>query len=174
MKNPFRKTYSAAEQELFDFLSTTTLFKRLTPDEMSEFTPFMHLREYQQNEAVFFRNDPSAGVYLVKEGLVHLNIDIDDRFERLTTIREGGVFGDNALLKDTRRIYNAVVGSEEALLYMIPQVNLREIFADEPKIRGKLMESLAVQYNHYTENLFKGYKNSFGFFDLGKAYELGD
>ncbi|MEL6534894.1 MAG: cyclic nucleotide-binding domain-containing protein [Bacteroidota bacterium] len=172
MKNPFRKTYSASEQALFDFLGKVNLFKRLTPEEMSEFTPFMHLRDYQQNEAVFFRNDPSAALYLIKEGFVNLNIDIDDRLEQLTVIHEGEAFGDNSLLKDTRRIYNAIVGSEEATMYVIPHVNIREIFNDEPKIRAKMMEALASQYNRYTENLFRGYKNSFGFFNLGTAYEL--
>ncbi|HAA12948.1 MAG TPA: cyclic nucleotide-binding domain-containing protein [Cytophagales bacterium] len=172
MKNPFRKTYSASEQALFDFLGKINLFKRLTPDEMSEFTPFMHLRDYVQNEAVFFRNDPSAALYLIKDGFVNLNIDIDDRLEQLTVIRESEAFGDNSLLKDYRRIYNAIVGSEEATMYVIPHVNIREIFNDEPKIRGKMMEALAMQYNHYTENLFRGYKNSFGFFNLGTAYEL--
>lgn len=171
MKNPFRKTYSSSEQEIFRFLGQNSLFERLTPDEMSEFVPFMHLREYQQNEAVFFRNDPSAALYLIKEGRVKLSIDIDERMEDLTVIEAGDAFGDNAMLKDTKRIYNAIVSTESATMYVIPNVNLREIFSDEPKIRGKMMEALAMQYNKYTENLFLGYKNSFGFFNLGSAYD---
>lgn len=171
MKNPFRKTYGSSELELFRFLGKVNLFKHLNFEEMSEFVPFLHQRDYQQNEAVFFRNDPSAALYLVREGSISLTVDIENRFEELTRVSEYDVFGDNALLKDSRRIYNAIVASEEAVLYVVPHVNLREIFSDEPKIKAKMMESLANQYNHYTVNLFRGYKNSFGFFDLGKAYE---
>lgn len=174
MKNPFRKTYGSNELELFRFLGKVKLFQKLDFEEMADFVPFMHLRDYKQHEAVFFRNDPAAALYLVKSGEVSLNIDIEDRMEVLTLIKPGEAFGDNSLLNDTRRIYNAVVRSEEAELYVIPHVNMREIFSDEPKIKAKMMESLAEQYNHYTVNLFRGYKNSFGFFDLGKAYETNE
>lgn len=171
MQNPFKKSYSKKEIQLFRFLHRIPLFEKLNFDEMANFLPFMHLREYKQDEAVFFRGDPSHALYIVKNGAVSLHIDLKDEFEQLLTIRDDEAFGDNALLHDTIRIYHAIVKSEKANLYVIPQVNILEIFDRHPKIKAKMLESLALQYNGYTENLFKAYKSSFGFFDLSQVYQ---
>ncbi|NJM93385.1 MAG: cyclic nucleotide-binding domain-containing protein [Cytophagales bacterium] len=166
----FRKTYTDEERETFEFLSEIKLFERLTEKEMHLFLPYMYTRNYKVNEAVFFRNDPSRALYLVKEGRVALSLDIEDKFEVLTNLKRGQHFGDNTLLLHSRRLYNAVVRSEKAVLIVLPQVSIYEIFEEHPAIKAKMMTSLAEQYNEYTRNLFRAYKATFGFFNLGQAY----
>lgn len=170
MINPFQKSYTAEEISLFRFLSTIKHFERLNYAELQNFLPYLYLRHYRVNEVVFFRDDPSHAVYIVKNGTISLSFDIKDEFQSLTTVKSGGLFGDNALLENTKRIYSSVVTSENADLYVIPQVNLLQIFDENPKIRAKVMTSLSELYNDYTVNLFKSYRQSFGFFDLRMVY----
>lgn len=170
MINPFKKTFSEKEQGVFRFLSKIKLFERLTNEELALFIPYLYLRSYKLDEAVFFRNDPSHALYILKEGKISLNIDVKDKFEILATLLPGTAFGDNALLENTQRIYSAVTISEKADIFVVPQVNIFEIFADFPKIQAKMLMSLSEIYNNYTVNLFSSYKSSFGFFDLGQAY----
>ena len=170
MINPFKKTYSDKELSLFRFLSKIKLFERLTYDELALFTPFMFQRTYVQDEVVFFRNDPSQALYLIKSGSVSLNIDLQDKFEMLSILNKGQAFGDNALLENTRRVYTTVVITERAEIYVIPQVNLHSIFENHANIKAEVMSSLAETYNAYTSNLFKAYRSSFGFFNLGEVY----
>jgi CRP/FNR family transcriptional regulator, cyclic AMP receptor protein len=171
MINPFRKTYSNTDLEMFEFIKGVRVFENLSNKQLALFLPFLYLREYNMDEVIFFRNDPSNALYIVKKGDVSLNIDIDDSFEKLTNATGGKAFGDNVFLDKSKRIYNAVVCSETATLYVIPKVNIFEIFEGHPDIKAKVMSSLAALYNDYTQKLFKAYKSASGFFNLSQAYD---
>lgn len=170
MINPFKKSYSEKELQLFRFLSKIKLFERLTYDELALFTPYMFKRTFMQDEVVFFRNDPSQALYLIKSGSISLNIDMQDKFEVLAILNKGQAFGDNALLENTKRIYTSLVITERAEIYVIPQVNLQDIFENHSNIKAEMLNSMAELYNSYTVNLFNAYRSSFGFFNLGEAY----
>lgn len=170
MINPFKKTYTDQENALFTFLSEVKLFERLTSDELAFFTPYMFLRTYTKDEVVFFRNDPSQALYVIRSGNVSLNIDLGGKFEELAILDKGHGFGDNALLENTRRIYSSIVVSERAEIFVIPQINILDIFENHPNIKAEMLNSLAELYNGYTVNLFNAYRSTFGFFDLGQAY----
>ena len=171
MFNPFKKKYNAEELSLFRFMSQIKHFEKLTYEELSHFAPYMYLRTFKQDEVVFFRVDPSYALYVVKNGKVSLRIDVNDKFEELTSVRPGETFGDNTLIHGTKRIYTSVVVAEKADLYVIPQANILDILDDHPQIRAKIMTSFAELYNEYTATLFKKYKSAFGFFDLGMVYD---
>ena len=174
MMNPFKRSYTSEEINLFRFLSKIKLFEALNYGEMYEFVPNLYLRSYKQNEVVFFRQDPSNALYIIKNGQISLNMDVNGEFQPLTTIKSGEAFGDNALLPNAKRIYTSVVVSESADLYVIPQVNIEEVFLGTPKIKAKIMGSFAELYNMYTINIFKAYRSDFGFFDLAHAYRKED
>ncbi len=171
LKNPFKRSYSYKELNLFRILLRVKPFERLNYEEMTQFLPVLYLRNYKAEEAVFFRDDPSNAFYIVKSGRVTLNIDIQDNFEVLQEIKPGGFFGQNALLDNTKRVYTAIVASEEAELYILPKVNIFEVFARRPKIKAKVMTSLAELYDEFNRNIFRAYRTSLGFFNLGQAYK---
>ena len=174
MFNPFKKKYTDDEQKLFHFLNNIKHFELLNEEELSQLIPYMYERTYNQDEVVFFRDDPSYALYIVKKGSISLNIDMNNKFEVLTTMSKGEPFGDNTFLENSKRIYSAIVTSERADLYVIPQINIHEIMDSHPTIRAKIMTSFAELYNDYTANLFKIYKSSFGFFELGSVYDKSD
>ena len=166
----FHKSYTEKEINFFRFLSRMKLFEKLTYKEMSSIHPFFYLREYKMDEVVFFRNDPSNALYLVKSGKVSLCLDMKDGFENLQIIKSGTAFGENTLLKLASRQYNAIVTSERSELYVIPKVNLDDILENNSKMKSKMLESLAEMYNDFQLNLFKSYKSSHGLFDLGQTF----
>lgn len=171
MRNPFKRTYTEEELDLFEFLSKVQFFESLRYSEMVRFLPGIHFRKYVKNEVVFFRNDPSQALYILQKGQVTLNIDIKKNFETILEVNKGGAFGENSLLRDTYRIYTAIVRSEEADLMVIPNYAILEIFENNPKIKAKMMTSLAEFYNANNKRLFNSYQNSFGFFNLGQMFE---
>lgn len=168
--NPFKKTYSAQEEELFAFLSKNIFFNNLNKEELSEFLPFLYPRNYEKNEVIFFRGDPSQAFYLIRDGSVSLSIDLQDNFEELTILKSSDAFGESALIEGEKRIYNAVCNSEKCSLFVIPTTNIIEVFEDHVQIRARMMTTLAHYYNNYISNVFTSYKESFGFFNLGMAY----
>ena len=170
MLNIFKRTYSPKERDIFRFLRKNMLFRELNDEELAEFLPFMHLRTYRTSEAVFFRSDPSQALYLIKEGKVSVSIDIEGRFEELYTSGVPAFFGENALLPNRQRLYHATCTSETAQLYVIPHLNIMEIFENHPATQGKMMMALAEYQGQLQENLFQAYQSSFGFFDLAQIY----
>ncbi len=150
------------------------LFEQLNFEQLAHFIPFMHLRIYKEREVMFFRGDPSQALYLLNSGQIAFSIDIKDRFEVIGHLDKGKSFGDNVLLMDTTRVYNAHVTSEKAQVYVIPQINLFEIFDHYPKIKAKVLESYLMQQDEYIHRLFSAYKTNFGFFDLADVYGKKD
>jgi CRP-like cAMP-binding protein len=171
MINPFKKRFTDKELVTFRFLRRIKIFERLSNKELSYFEPYLYPRQYKQDEVVFFRGDPSNALYIVTSGRVALTVDVNNAFEALTEINTNNVFGDNSLLAGSKRIYTAIVKSPTAEMWVIPHVNIMEIFEQHVEIQAKMMTSLAELYNSYTTNLFKAYRSSFGFFDLSLTYE---
>ncbi|MEQ8360003.1 MAG: cyclic nucleotide-binding domain-containing protein [Cytophagales bacterium] len=171
MKNPFGKSYGLEELNFFRFLSKINLFKYLNNDDLAHLVPYLHQRKYKKDEVVFFRGDPSQALYIVKSGKVSLNIDIGEKFETLTNRTAGSCFGDNSLLAKSERIYNAIVESEHCELYVIPQINILDLFEKKIEIKAKMLQALAESYYELNQNLYKSYKSSFGFFELSNAFD---
>jgi CRP-like cAMP-binding protein len=175
LANPFqklfnRRVFSPREKVTFRFLKRCQLFEALTDEELSEFLPYLHYRKFKNGEAIFFRGDPSQALYIIQSGEVVLNLDVQDKFEELITLTKGDLFGDNAMLENGRRYFNAIASSENCELIVIPQVNIMAVFDDNIQIRSKMLNSFARYYDNYINNIFKSYRQSFGFFDLGAAY----
>jgi CRP-like cAMP-binding protein len=169
--NPFSRTYSRSELEQMHFLMLSPLFSTLKESEVYDFLPFLYQRKYVSGEAIFFRGDPAQAIYFVLKGTVQLSLDVDNKFEELSRLNRGQFFGENALLPGTERIYNAICHSDSCLLYVLPAISLQEILVKDRKIRAKVYLALAEYYNGFISNLFRNYRESFGFFDLSKAYE---
>lgn len=171
MKNPFSKSYELDELNFFRFLSKVTLFKYLDNKDFAQIVPFLHQRKYKREEVVFFRGDPSQALYIVKSGKISLNIDIGEKFETLTNRTAGSSFGDNSLIAKSERIYNAIVESEHCELYVIPQINILDLFDKKVEIKAKMLQALTESYYELNQNLYKSYKSSFGFFELSSAFD---
>ncbi len=171
MINPFKKSYTSKELNLFRYLSRIKLFERLSYKEMALFLPYFYLREYKMDEVVFFRNDPSNALYMVKSGKVAITVDINENFEQLNIIKSGSAFGENVLLNEATRNFNAIIVSERAELYVLPKVNIHDIFENHREVKAKMLESLSETYNEFYANLIKGYRSSFGFFNLSQIYK---
>lgn len=171
MFNPFKKKYSPSELNQFDFLGKARFFQELSFDELLRFLPAIHQRKYERDEVVFFRNDPSQALYIVEKGEVTLNIDIHDSFETIIKLKEGEPFGENSMLANSKRIYTAIVSTEEAVLWVIPNYAILDIFQNNQKIKAKMMTALADFYNRTNQQLFSSYRNSYGFFNLGQMFE---
>lgn len=167
----FRRSYTKDERNLFSFMKGVHLFAQLTEDELYHFLPYMYLRKYKQNEAVFFRNDPSNAIYIVRNGVIKISLDIEGNMEELAKAHANETLGDNTLLPEAKRMFNAIICSEEAELYIIPKINIQAIFEDYPRIKAKMLSAFAQDYDMYISNLFRAYRSAYGFFDLKMVYQ---
>lgn len=155
---------------MFRFMNRVVLFRGFTKSELSGLQPYLNLRTYKQGEVVFFREDPAAALYLVKTGEVDLSLDVNDKLELLTTEHARGSFGDEALLPGQKRMYNAIVASESAELYVLPSANLYDYLERNKRGGAKLYMNLAKVRNEFMMRLFKAYRQEYGLFELSQAF----
>ena len=171
MKNPFSKSYTTDELQQFLFLRNFDLFQDLTDRELQVFLPHMFDRTYINEEVVFFRNDPSLALYLIKKGKIQLNLDINEKFEELAEVGLNSMLGENCLIENTKRPMNAVVVSETAHICVIPKDNIMSIFEGNEDIKAKMMEAFARINETYLKQVFKHYRSSFGLFSLSDVFK---
>lgn len=169
--NPFKKTYTSRELERLQYFANVGIFQGLTYDEISLFLPYLHERHYKKDEVVFFRGDPSLALYIIKSGVISLSLDYQGDLEELTKVGKGDSIGESCMLANTKRLLNAIVFSDDAEMYVVPQLNILEIFENNISIKSKMMESLSKLYHDYNDNLFKAYRKSLGFFHLPMVYQ---
>ena len=170
MFNPFKKTYETDEMELLSYLGNFILFASLTNDERALFLPHLHKRVYDKKEVVFLRNDPAHALYILTEGEVELTLDQEKGIEVLAQLDKGSIFGDTSILKNKRRLVNAIAISESATMYVLPQVSVHDIFASNLKIKVKMLEAVSDLYHDVNADILKTYQNAEGFFYMANVY----
>lgn len=168
--NPFKRSFSTEELVQCRFLGKCRLFQDFRNEELSLFLPYLFLRTYNQEEAVFFREDPAQAIYIVRSGVVRLSVEINDRLEDIGLVKAYGALGENAVWPNSRRLYNAIVESETAEIYVIPHANLYDIYSRHSRIKAKLFLNLARMQQQQLNTLFKAYRKNFGFFELGQVF----
>ncbi|MCG8341139.1 MAG: cyclic nucleotide-binding domain-containing protein [Cytophagales bacterium] len=152
--------------DVINFLSQNKFFKKLTKKELALLHSYLFLRKYRKDEVVFFRGDPSEAIYLVQSGEVMLSTDIREGFEQVAVLKEGHIFGENAFIANTKRMFNAIVTSKAALLYMLPSIKAMDIFEKNKELHLKIMISLASSYNEQILKLIEAYKEAPGLFNF--------
>ena len=168
--NPFKKTYGLDEMEMLSFLGELILFSNLTTDERALFLPHLHKRNYEKDEVIFLRNDPAHALYIVVKGEVRLTIDHEDEVEEITRVDKGSVIGETSILKNKRRFVDAIVTSERATLFVLPQVSVHDIFSSHIKIKVKMLEAVSNLYHDLNQDILKTYQKSEGFFYMSNVY----
>ncbi len=166
----FKRHYDKQEEDKLAFLDNVALFDTLSKDEKSYFLPFLHTRQYAPNEVVFFRGDASQALYIIVEGEVEINVDIRNDFEHIIKLSKYSSFGDNALLNNQTRIFNAIIQEKNAILYVLPHLSIQEIFKNYPVIKAKILENLAELQDAYFRNICDTYREGNGFFELRELF----
>ena len=171
IKNLFNKTYSKQEEEFFSFLQQNKIFNLLSYSELEKIKPLLYLREYKENEVVFFRNDPSQAIYIVKKGKVTFSIDFPEGKEEMLTLEQGQIFGQNGIIEKSVRNYNAIVTSSNASIYVLPQQGILELFEKDEKLKSKVLSAFMTYYSNYVTEIFSTYRENLGFFEMNQVYK---
>ncbi len=170
MFNPFKKTYEVDELKMLSFLGNLILFSSLTKDERALFLPHLHKRTYAKDEIVFLRNDPAHALYILTDGEVALTLDNEKSVEVITHLDSGSIFGETCILKEKKRLANAVSLSDNSTMYVLPQVSIYDIFASNIKIKVKMLEAAANLYHDVNGDILKTYREAEGFFYMSNVY----
>ena len=163
---------SYGDYEQIEALKKSVIFKDLCPLEMEEIAALMHIRNYKKDEAVFLKDEPAQAVYLILEGRIRISTERLNQEEDLFILEVDDTLGHEALLSERKRQTHAIVVSDSAALYAIPQGHLLDAMQMNISIEAKIMRNLSLIYNKYIHKLFSQYKEDTGFFELAQVRAL--
>lgn len=129
----FFRTGSWVEEETFQLLKNTPIFKDLHSTDYRKLAELLHESRYQEGERIFSEGDPSSAIYILREGSVRLfREDASGNRVNLQTIEQGDFFGELALCEGVERSTSAEARTGLVLMGIFRQ-ELEEFIAKEPE-----------------------------------------
>lgn len=132
----------------------------------------MHKRTFNKAEIIFFRNEPSTGVYVLETGEIQYLIKINEheRAEAVRLLKPSDTVGENGFLEAKKRHLTALATQDGTVLYFIATGHLRQFFEDYPEFKNHVLETLAQTYETYHKNILDFYVQNRSFFELKYLY----
>ena len=118
--------------EIISLLNQSPLFGNLDAVRTQRLAALFSTRLFQPGEVIFSVGDPSETLYLICEGQVDLVADRKRAQEPFCTLHRGDFFGEEALLLDDPRFYQAVAQGD-AILLALPVNRYLAIHQDLPE-----------------------------------------
>ncbi len=140
--NLFRR-HKKGEERIIDFLRAIPIFEDLSDNELRVIEQSVYIRRYVKGESIFKEGDPSLGVYIVKDGAVHIIRQVPNGPPlHLATLTAGDFFGELGLVDDAPRSATAVADDAvEAIGFFKP--DLMAVIRQRPDTGIKIFQSMA-------------------------------
>ena len=121
---------------------------------MSETSPFKH-RTFEPNCVIFSEGDPAEAVYVIKSGSVVIRIGTrGDNPQTVTTLGEGDIFGELALLENRSHSATAVAVEKTETVEVPHEEFLKRLNASDP-IMKVVVNRLVLRLRELTSELEK-------------------
>lgn len=130
-----------------DIIFKSRFLKNLTMLERSEFLQYCHRRQYNEDEYIYYQNDPGTGMYFIEEGKVELVVepepDSENDEKQSYLIESPESFGALSIGYELRRISSAKCLTDCTLLGFF-KPDFETLKKRHPTIGVKFMETLAM------------------------------
>ncbi len=125
------------QAEIIELLSQTPLFGYLDAGRLNRLAALCKLVKFQVGELIFTVGSPSEETYVICEGDVDLSASRKGTWTDFTTLHRGDIFGEESLLVDDPRYYQAIAATEVVLISLSVD-NYLYLFEELPGIEERL------------------------------------
>ena len=154
-----------AENDIYDFIKNSFLFKDLSPKEVEFITQIVHVRHFEAGERIFRQGDPGVGMYLILNGCVDIIMhdpskdpttkDAEEIF--ITRLEKGDFFGELSLIEEPSFRSATALTINKSILVGFFKPDLLQVIQRNPltgnKISLRLAEILGKRLRETTEKV---------------------
>ncbi len=132
--------------EIGNLISESSIFKKIPEEGLREIVRIAERKLVPAHTIIFRQGDPGDSLYIINSGAVRVYRKTSKGMEtELTVLRDGGHFGELALLTDKPRAgYAETV--EESDLVVISKDHLENVLREYPHISSVLINCQAGSY----------------------------
>ncbi len=112
------------------------------------------MREYQKEDVIFEQGSEGDELFVIISGSVDISQKQDDGFRYLTTLEEGEIFGEMALVDRIPRTARAVAVRDSTRLIVVNQPRFIYLVSQQPVFALTIMQVLCDRIH----NIEKKYK----------------
>jgi len=129
------------------------LFRDLTAVELDELLAYSRVARARAGETIFLKESPGSGMMAILEGEVRISVTgSDGRQITLTTMTDGDIFGEIALLDGGERTADATAVADSELL-AIDRRSFLPFLERHPQVALKLLAALCSKLRRTTEQV---------------------
>ncbi|MBL7128782.1 MAG: Crp/Fnr family transcriptional regulator [Ignavibacteria bacterium] len=135
------------------YLENFNLFEGLSQEKMMELDKKLSMSNVDKNEIIYFADEPSNSIFLLKEGNVKLARVSDDGKEAITAIlKPGEIFGELAITGGSSRDDTAIA-LDKAVICTISKENFENLLIENPKFNLRITKLIGMKLQRVARNL---------------------
>jgi CRP-like cAMP-binding protein len=142
-----------ADKSKLWYLENFNLFSNLKEESMMELNKIAKEKEIGKNQPIYFPNEPSSSIFMLKMGRVKISRYSEDGKEIIMAfINPGEVFGEMAYLGEGERTDIALT-VEPSYICAINKDDFSEFIEKNPKLNLKLTRLIGLKLKSYSERI---------------------
>ncbi len=128
------------------FLSQVTLFANADTDSLTRLSYLLKLHRYRRGEIIFHEDDPPGSLFLVKSGLVKVQLSSsDDKHLTIAWVRPLNFFGTISSVRGVPRP-EAAIALEPTEALVLQREDLRAFLQEHPETALVFIDLLAARW----------------------------
>lgn len=122
------------------YLSCVPLFRNINPMNLLALARVSRWRNVKRGDFLFLQGDAAHAAFVICTGLIDIVLNsADGRELTITAMRNGDLFGENALISHTPRSTSAIARAATSVLE-IPRAAFLALLDDEPQLVRRMLE----------------------------------
>ncbi|UTW62226.1 Crp/Fnr family transcriptional regulator [bacterium SCSIO 12741] len=133
----------AANESKLWYLEQINIFRDLTPEDLNRIDELTSMRSMAKGKYIYFPDDPSKVVFLLKQGKVKIGSYSDDGKEIIKAILEPGeIFGELAIMGEENRKDFAQALTSDVRFCAIGVEEMKEMLMSNPKLNFEVTKTI--------------------------------
>lgn len=129
------------KQRWFEVLQKTTIFSRLTAEQMSVVLSSLFYCEVEAGQTLVYDGEIGSELFIIAQGSVSISVKSGDETIELGRLRSGDFFGEMSLLEQTARSATCTA-LENTACFMLKAWDFSQIIVNDPVIAVSILQQM--------------------------------
>lgn len=167
-----------AEQTKFWYLNHFNLFEGLDEGTMMELDRMASMSEVKQHQPIYFPDEPSHSIFLLKKGHVKISrLSAEGKEVILEVLGPGEIFGELSLLETGSQRSEIAQALDDVVICAVKQEDFERLMINNPELNLQITKRIGLRMKKFEERVtdlvFKDVRKRIAGFLVGYAEEFG-